>query len=316
MKRRLKIIKLTNSAAGFVALLAPLVLSGQIVSAQTGTTDMRQPIIGGDAPQAPVGDAEPTEFAQGPLFPYSLLDQALAGNVEPDGSVQYANLKGNKKLGWFLKAVATADLNQFPVFTFAENDPATGRPTIQKKDRTPELIFWINAYNAHVLNAIAQAYPVKTIDTIKDFDTAQTRTVAGKNYSFKEMREKILGFGDPRALFSLTTGTWGGFLPSPTAVRYVEYDNRMNAAISSFINDPRNVSINRLQGLVTVNSTLEDLSNNFKVSKHQKFEGIRYLLSAYTDGNGRGYFSAGSYRIDFKKADRALNDKTMRGDNS
>jgi hypothetical protein len=130
------------------------------------------------------------------------------------------------------------------------------------------------------------------------------------------MREKVLSFGDPRALFSLTTGTWGGFLPSASAVRYVEYDARMNAAISSFINDPRNVAMNRIQGLVTVNSTLEDLSNNFKASKRDKVEGIRYLLAAYTDGNAKGYYSSGVYRIEFKKADRTLNDKTMRGDNS
>lgn len=307
------IIKWKTNYSRLLAGAAGLAVLAASVDLHAAQSETRQPIIGGDAPTTRSPEQEPTEFPQGPLFPYSLLDRALVGNVETDGSVRYSNLKDNKQLNWFLKAVATADLSKFPVFTFMEADPKTGRPTVERKNRTPELIFWINSYNGHILNAIAQAYPVKSIDDIKDFDTAKTRTVAGKNYSFQEMREKILSFGDPRVLFSLTTGTWGGFLPSPFAVRNVEFDERMNAAIRVFINDPRNVEVNRLQNVVTVSSTLKDASDHFKVSPRQKFEGIRQVLAGYSEGNQKGYFGSGSYRIEFKDADRNLNDRSMRG---
>jgi hypothetical protein len=312
MKYRLKLFHLLMGAGGLLLTLAPL--CGSVTTARADGT--RTPIEGGDAPPSVKPGEEPTSFPQGPLFPYSLLDEALAGNVEADGNVRYSDLKDNPKLRWFLKAVATADLNQFPVFEFTENDPETGRPTIKRKDHTMELIFWINAYNALRLSAIAEAYPLKSIDDIKDFDTAKTHVVAGKKYSFKELREKVLSFGDPRALFALTTGTTGGFLPSPAAVRYVEYDDRMNAAVSVFINDPRNVTIDRLQNVVKVNSTLKDVSDLFKTGRRQKYEGIRYVLAGYTEGNAKGYLGSGEYRIEFKEADRTLNDKSMRGLNS
>src|SRR4028119_2243251 len=55
-------------------------------------------------------------FSQGILFPYSILDKALIGNVDKSGNVDYLALKGNKNLELFLQAVATADLSQFPTF--------------------------------------------------------------------------------------------------------------------------------------------------------------------------------------------------------
>ena len=275
----------------------------------------RAPIQGGDAPAGALAQGEPTDFPQGPLFPYSLLDSALAGNVDTSGYVYYTNLKDNKSLNWFLKAVATADLKQFPVFDVYATDPQTGRDTVVKKNRTSELVFWINAYNAHILHAIAHAYPIKSIDEIKDFDTAVKYNVAGKNYSFKQLREKILSFGDARALFALTTGTLGGFLPSPTAVRYVEFDARMNSAVEVFVNDPRNVSINRIANTVTVSRHFEEINDAFsKSNNRRKFEGVRTVLSAYA--KNKGYFTAGDYRIEFVDADRGLNVKSSRGLNS
>jgi hypothetical protein len=290
-----------------------VLIAGQSHFASAAET--RAPIEGGDAPTGALTQKEPTDFPQGPLFPYSLLDSALAGNIDENGNVYYANLKENKPLGWFLKAVATADLKQFPTFNVYETDPATGRETIVKKDRTSELVFWINAYNAHILHAIALAYPVKSIDDIKGFDTAEKYNVAGKNYSFKQMRDKILSFGDARALFALITGTAGGFLPSPTAVRYVEYDARMDSAVEVFINDPRNVAVNRIGNTVTVSSQLKEISSAFtKDTNRQKYEGVRTVLSAYA--TNKGYYNAGVYRIEFKDADRSLNVKSARGDNS
>lgn len=306
MKHRITFSNLLMCVGSMALALAPT----------AHAAETRTPIIGGDAPNETQADGEPTSFPQGPLFPYSLLDEALAGNIEPDGNVRYSNLKDNKKLQWFLKAVATADLSQFPAFEYTVDDPETGRPTVKRKDRTMELVFWVNSYNALRLNAIAEAYPIKSIDSIKGLETTRNHIVAGKPYSFNELREKVLSFGDPRALFALTTGTAGGFLPTLSAVRYVGFDDIMNAAVRVFINDPRNVAVNRMQNTVTVNATLKDTSDLFKTGQHQKYEGIRYVLAAYTDGNAKGYLGSNQYNIKFKKADRTLNDKSMRGMNS
>lgn len=277
----------------------------------------RPPIEGGDAPGGRTPEGEPTEYAQGPLFPFSLLDFALAGNVDLDGNVNYTELKGNKNLGWFLKAVATADLKQFPTFDVLETDPKTGRQSKLRKDHTPELIFWINAYNGHILSAIAEAYPVSNVDGIKNLDTAKTHVVAGETYSLAQLRQKITSFGDPRALFALTTGTTGGFLPAPTAIRYEEFNERLNQVVSAFVNDPRNVLIDRMQNEVTVSSQFQSVSDAFKIGGRLKYEGIRMVLAGYTNSRSdRGYFSTTTFKISFKEASHMLNDKTSRGANS
>jgi hypothetical protein len=302
------------SGAAILAALAlgiATVPSGPLYAAET-----RAPIEGGDAPTTSNPDVEPTEFPQGVLFPYSLLDYALAGNVDPNGNVSYVNLKGNKYLLRFVRALSTADLKQFPVFDYMATDPKTGRDSIPKKDHTAELVFWINAYNAQILNTVASAYPIKSVDEIKDLDTAKTHIVAGKNYSLKEIKQKVADFNDPRAMFALTTCTAGGVLPMTSAMRTAGFDDELNAAVRTFVNDSRNVSVNRLQNVVTVSSTFQDVCTIYKVDGRLKDDAIRTALAAYTTGNGAGYFGSGSYKIDFKKANRALNDKTNRGMNS
>ena len=179
--------------------------------------------------EAPI---DPKDYPQGLLFPYSLLDAAYKNNIDFNGHVAYANLKDNKKLSQYVQAAAFADLSEFPVFDIYKEDEETGRKTKVGKDHRAELVFWINTYNALMLYNVAQAYPIKSIDLIKNFDTEKKHRVAGKDYSFKELREKVASFGDPRALFALTSGTAGGFLPSPTAIRYVELSPRLDAAVS------------------------------------------------------------------------------------
>jgi len=297
---------------GVAGLSTPPVSAEPIViqpTAPAATSVLRTPTTSNDEVDRGL---DPKDFSQGLLFPYSLLDTALAGNVDLEGNVLYPNLKDNKRLLAYVQAAAHADLSQFPVFDVFTIDPETGRKSKVTKNHAAELVFWINTYNAMVLSTIAQAYPIKSINDIKDFDTASTHVVAGKSYSFKEMRAKVLSFGDPRALFSLVSGTAGGFLPAPKAVRYVELDRRLDAAVSSFVNDPRNVTLNRIQNLVTVNPLFKDVEEPFKTGGRKgKWDGIRAILSGYTEQRGsRSYFTTNDYRIEFGKGNRIINDRT------
>jgi hypothetical protein len=305
MKIRSQILTLAVAAAGFASW------NCMPVTAQTATSPsisvLRTPIEGDEA-TVPL---DPKDYPQGMLFPYSLLDKALADNVDRNGNVDYSKLTDNKHLGYFIQAVEHADLSQFPTFDVYKTDEKTGRETKKVVDHSPELVFWINAYNAFILNDIAKAYPVKTIDEIKDFDTAKTHNVAGTKYSLKELREKVASFGDPRAMFALPSGTAGGFLPSPTAVRWSEFDDRMNSAVRVFINDPRNVRVSRIQNQVTLNPVFKEVDAIFssKYSRN-KGEGIRKALAGYTNqGSNRSYFVTGKYRIDYGQENRLINDK-------
>lgn len=272
------------------------------------------------APATPVGDAKaeaqpedntPISFPQGILFPYSLLDMAMQGNVDRDGHVNYVALQGHKALELFVQAVATADLTQFPVLTRQINTKdKLGRDEEKtESDRSPELVFWINAYNALVLHAILKAYPISTPDNIPDFDKVKTRRVAGQDYSFAELRKKITAM-DSRAFFVLTDGTKGGPMLRSTAYRLVSLNDSLNDAVQYYISDPHNVQLLAINKKVTVNPVLKEADELFKTKAGRaQWTGIRTLLTNYSIiGSSKRYFANNTdYTIEFMRGERQLN---------
>ncbi|HEX8550737.1 MAG TPA: DUF547 domain-containing protein [Abditibacteriaceae bacterium] len=257
--------------------------------------------------------AEPT-FSQGILFPYSLFDRALETRVSKTGTVDYSALKANPDLDRFLLAVATADTSKFPVFQIAptEEELKKNRNAKTRTDRSTELVFWINAYNAHVLKAISDAYPINSPDEIKDFDTAPRR-VANQNLSFAEMRAKIAQM-DRRALFAITDGTQGGPLMNPKAYRWSELNALLDNAASSFINGPDNVAVTRIANRVEIAPYLVSVNQYFVDggisggAERRKLTGVRYLLSTYADKRAeRSYLTGGDYMLQVRQPNRRLN---------
>ncbi|HEX8236525.1 MAG TPA: DUF547 domain-containing protein [Abditibacteriaceae bacterium] len=249
------------------------------------------------------------EYGQGIIFPHYLLDRALEPNVDKSGRVNYVALKGDKNLDEYLQAVATADLSKFPTLPGAPKpDDKDAKPT---ENRNPEMVFWINAYNAHILRTLANAYPISSPDEVKDLDTAKVHRVAGENWSLRDMRRKIASF-DPRALFTLTNGTLGGPLLQPIAYRFTGIDQQLENAVQTFVDDPRNVELLRMNNRVTLNSYFNEFNEAFAPNTDPKrMVGVRFLLSSYSRRRGeRAYFTTNDYSIDTKKSDRTLNIKS------
>ncbi len=267
--------------------------------------------LAGDAPteaNQPVAKVPvmPKSFNQGILFPYGYLETALDGKVDSKGGVDYASLRGDANLNIFMQAVATADLDAFPVFPV--KNPQTG---VVKQNRNAELVFWINAYNAHVFKTVSDAYPIDKISEIKNFDTAKTHVVAGKNYSLAELRKKIVVL-DPRALFTLIDGTRGGPMPMPSAYRFRTINGDLNAAVTRFVDDARNIEISRLQSKVTLSDFFKTVAAalNGKGNNQKKTDALRTLLATYSTQRGSaGFLSNNPYLVDFKPADKSINTK-------
>ena len=268
-------------------------------------------IIAGVGSSAAQNNEPPKEFPQGILFPYSLLDMALNGNVDKQGHVNYIGLQNNTALKWFIKAVETADLTKFPVLQRRTKvvDKFGQEEEKSEDDHSAELIFWINAYNGHILNAIVQAYPISTPDNIANFDTVKTRRVAGKDYSFAELRKKVVAL-DPRAFFALTDGTLGGPRLRQTAYRLVGLDKALDQDISLFVSDPNNVQLLVITNEATLNPLLQEADALFKgKAVRGKWTGIRSLLAEYSViGQNKRYFTTNAdVDIKFTRPVRTLN---------
>ncbi len=251
-------------------------------------------------------------LGEGIAFPYELLERALAPNIDKNGAVFYNKLKGNNDLETFVRAVAVADLTRFPKW-MNPPDPNVANSTATP-DRTPELTFYINAYNGLFFKAIADAYPINSPGQIKGLMTAKTRRVAGKDTSFAELRKEIAGI-DPRALFALPDGTNNGPRATSVAYSYSSLGGQLNRAVQNYVNDLSRVEAPiRLQNTVQVSPWLLSVDEFFAPKGgRNKNNGIRNILATYTarDSDQR-YFAAGDYQIKFGLGDASINEQLSR----
>lgn len=298
MKKSFFLLAATLSAGA----LAPL------SQAQVITPDAK-PIA---PPAASLSDVQLRALGEGVAFPYEKLDSVLATSVDKEGRIIYSKAKGSNDLDTFVRAVAVADLTKFPQWMIPpdpEDPKAKATP-----DRSPELIFWINAYNGLFLKTIADAYPVNSPSQIPDLDKAKTRVVAGQTYSFADMRRKIAEI-DARALFALPDGTVEGPRAAPGVYRYIGLNEQLNAAARAFVNDITRVTApNRLQNSVAVSPWLATVDEYFRPdATRRKWEGIRKVLAGYTTRSAdRNYFVTGDYEVLFLPSDRTLSEKLTR----
>lgn len=292
---------LAVAALSLTALALPLALPTASFAQSSTTTTTSSTII----TQAKT-TVQPTTFNQGLLFPTYIFDAALADKVGKTGDVDYATLRGDANLDTFIKAIATADVSQFPVLQMKDETTGETAPS-----HAPEMVFWINAYNAHVLKTISDAYPIDNTQAIKNFDSAKTHMIAGKMWSFADLRKKIIDF-DARALFTLTDGSRGGPLMLPQAYRFRTINNDLNDAVSRFINDSRNIEVTRIQNKVVLSDFFKTANDVFsKKQDTKKMAGLRLLLTSFSTNKGgyRGFLSNNPYQITFKPADKTLNSK-------
>lgn len=263
-------------------------------------------------PAAQYSDAELKAMGTGVAFPYELLDGFLKRYVDKSGGVYYLKARGDNDLDTFVRALAIADLGQFPVFTTKVDPALPAKGTFQ--DHSAELTFWVNAYNGLRLKAIADRYPNLSPTIFKQLDSAKNQTVAGQTYSFVELRQKI-GKMDPRALFALMGGTKDAPSAPITVYRYSRLGQQLNQTVRAFINDQTKVATpDRLANSVEVSPFLTEVDPFFKpAGTRRKYAGIRQLLSTYSSNSGsRGYFTTGEYAVNFSLANDKINEQAGR----
>jgi hypothetical protein len=129
-------------------------------------------------------------------------DQLLDMHVR-DGLIYYRALKGSR--GGFDRYVASLDVPT------AEYDGWT---------RPRQIAFWINAYNAFVIDSVLDAYPIagrssaypaNSLRQVPGVFEKQVRRAAGRRLTLDEIEKSVLaGFGDPRVFLALGRGSVGG----------------------------------------------------------------------------------------------------------
>jgi hypothetical protein len=162
-------------------------------------------------------------------------NEILATYVK-DGMVRYGDLKKNsahmKKIDAYLEALGKADVMNF--------------------SREDLLAFWINAYNAFIVELILNHYPVKSIKDIKNPWKQKSWLAAGERLSLDDIEHKKLrkDLNEPRIHFAIVCASKGCPELYNKAFRGKDIHTALNKVALSFFASRKNFFIEQ-SGSVT-----------------------------------------------------------------
>lgn len=202
---------------------------------------------------------------------HSLFQQVLEKRVVGD-QFDYSNLKEDSLFKSYFGSLEK--VNPFA-------------PNWSKSD---QLSYWINCYNASVINLIGENQT--QISSIKDIDDCWDRNVIrihGRNYSLAQIEHSILRrFNDPRIHFSIVCGAKSCPVLDPAAFFSEDLSRQLDRKTKQFINDKRRnkLSTNKVHlskifrwfrsDFTTTNSLIEFINEYAKV-KINKNADIAFL---------------------------------------
>ncbi len=181
------------------------------------------PARAADEKKTALADWDTTSFAR-----------VLENHVTADGRVRYEELKENPQdLVDFIRQLAAVSPESSP-------------------DRFPtpaaQMAYWINAYNAFVVHAVVEAYPVESVRDLKFglgllFFKRGKFVAGGRKYSLDDFEHGILRkrFADPRIHFAVNCASASCPPLRPEPFTAEKLDQQLDEAARSFIGQKENV---------------------------------------------------------------------------
>jgi len=189
----------------------------------------------------------PLAFSGGPMFNHSLLDSVLDEYVE-NGRVEYRRLVNNQPtLNTYLRKVSDFS----PAYLYA----------LPKRE---SVAFYINVYNALVLKAVVEEYPVSSIKKVHKIWKKKKFPIAGKGVTLDEIEETLrFNFKDPRIHFALVRGSRS--CPKLLSQAYTgdNINKLLNRQTYRFIDDKSNVRFDRRNNVLYVSPIFKEYSQDF-----------------------------------------------------
>lgn len=168
------------------------------------------------------------------------FDQLLDSYVR-DGHVYYRALRSDRaKLDHYVASLRSPSV----------------AAELSKWDRPKQISFWINAYNALVLQTAVDHYPGSIRQVPGAFDERK-HNVAGRGVTLDQIENTILaGFGDPRIYLALGRGAIDSGRLRSEAFSGPRLESQLAQSASQFATTPKYVRIDRLAGTLSVSPIL------------------------------------------------------------
>lgn len=204
--------------------------------------------------------------------------------------------------------------------------PATAGYAGWTADR--QLAFWLNAYNAFVLQTVVNHYPIR--GTASEYPPASIRQIpgafdrtthraAGRSVTLDQIEHEILPtFGDPRAFLALGRGAIGSGRLRSEAFSAARVQEQLQAVQAECLERVQCAQIDRVAGVVRISPIFSWDSKSF-VAKYADDAGpytgrspIERAMLVYIGGDLLGtekdFLRANTFRVEYQKFDWRLND--------
>ncbi|MDA0746532.1 MAG: DUF547 domain-containing protein [bacterium] len=233
---------------------------------------------------------------------YATLDRVLETFVDLEGRVDYAGLKAHPE-----------DLKRF-TFGLAHLSPESHPEAFESLDARKA--YWLNAYNALVLQGIVEAFPVKSVRDIDGFFDRISYTVGGKRFTLNHIEHEILRkeFADPRVHAAINCASVGcprlprkAFRPESLAVDLEE-------SMRAFVLDPQHVRVDRAKGKLFLSKIFDWFQGDFTGWYAGKYNVknaaiVDYIKPYLSDGDRAFLTDMPDVNLVYMKYDWALNDQ-------
>ena len=232
-----------------------------------------------------------------------------------DGLVYYRALQAER--GRLSRYIASLDA---PAVTSAY----AKWPDDQKK------AFWLNAYNALVLQTVvnhypiqgrSQMYPPNSIRQIAGAFEKTTHRVAGQSLTLDQIETTVLaGFNDPRVYLALGRGAVGSGRLRSEAFNGKAVDRQLDEVRKQFATTPRWVKIMPLAGKVSISPIVswrsaafiaEYADDSFDLPKREPIErAVIGFLRPYLLNAEEEFITKNTFQLAYEPFDWRLNDLT------
>ena len=209
-------------------------------------------------------------------FDYALWTELLGAIVTPEGKVDYQVLAHQRALlSAFVAQLGTASPDTTP----------EGFPTSEHA-----LAYWINAYNAFVLAAVMEEYPVRSVWKVHDgqFFVRVRHRAGGVLLSLNDIEHRILRerFREPRIHFALNCASNGCPPMRPQAYAPEAIRETLHAATRQFLASEWNCRIDREHKKIFVSRLFRMYAEDFAGEAHTTAEYRRGVLRFIAEHTG------------------------------
>jgi len=232
-----------------------------------------------------------------------------------DGLVYYRALKQERpRFDRYVASLATATLPE-------------------SADRNQKLAFWLNAYNAFVLQTVIDNYPIRSrsasfpSNSIRQVPGAferKTFRAAGRTVTLDQIeKDLIVPLGDARAVLALGRGALGGGRLKSEAFAAERLDAQLNAATREVVNRREMVWVDKQNGVLSVNPMFSWREPAFVESFGAKAgpafsarspleRAVLAIIAPLVVRSEAEFLEQNQFRMEFHEFDWRLNDLTNR----